>query len=95
MKLALIDAKLFHRGIKRDSNSYPILKSEKSFTTWIRGMKAEMAGTRSGEHMQRMDMLSPLTPKELKSRPFKTRFLYAVFNQVLKTSCRYSASYGT
>ena len=42
-KVALFDAKLFKKGMKRDSDAYLILKNEKSFNTWIRGIKAEMA----------------------------------------------------
>ena len=75
MKVALTEAELFRRGIKRDAAAYPILKNEKSFTTWIRGMKAEMKAQGVANICEK-GYVEPTTDEELKMDRLKQDFLY-------------------
>ena len=64
-KVALSKAELFRRGIKRDPAAFPVLKSEKIFTTWIRGMKAEMAA-QGVSNICKVSYIEPTDQEELK-----------------------------
>ena len=55
------------------------------FTTWIRGMKAEMAA-QGVSNICEVSYVEPTDVEELKVDCLKQDFMYAVFNHVLKTS---------